>query len=195
MGLSILKTLIGGVKLLTINLLQILKRPYFLLRGAKVPLSTRVCSGALVLNSHVGEYSYIGLGCYINDCVVGNYCSIAGYVVIGAMEHTLNSNSTSTHIHPDGVSRDTTIIGNDVWIGTQCVIRAGVKIGTGAVVGANTFVNKDIPPYAVVIGSPARILRYRFDNETINKLLLSEWWFKKPQDAKQLLNTISLNNQ
>ena len=67
-------------------------------------------------------------------------------------------------------------IGNDVWIGEAVFINDGITIGTGAVVGAHSVVTKDVPPYAIVAGAPARVLRYRFDDSTIQKLLDSKWW-------------------
>jgi len=67
-------------------------------------------------------------------------------------------------------------IGNDVWIGGNVVILTGVSVGDGAIVGANSVVTKDIPPYAIVAGAPARVLRKRFDDETIDQLAKSSWW-------------------
>jgi len=69
-----------------------------------------------------------------------------------------------------------TIIENDVWIGSYSKIIGGVHIHTGAVIGAGSVVTKDVPPYAIVAGCPARIIRYRFPEEKIEKLLQSEWW-------------------
>lgn len=67
-------------------------------------------------------------------------------------------------------------IGNDVWIGANVTILRGVHIGDGAVIGANTLVNKDIPPYAIVVGCPARVIKYRFEETVIQKLLNLKWW-------------------
>jgi len=68
------------------------------------------------------------------------------------------------------------VIGNDVWIGTEAFILSGVKIGDGAVIAARTVVTKDVPPYAIVAGNPARIVKMRFDDETVARLLAIQWW-------------------
>ena len=83
------------------------------------------------------------------------------------------------------------IIGNDVWIGTRATIMGGVKIGNGAVIGANAMVAKDIPPYAIAVGNPARVVKYRFDEETIRKFLAVKWWnwsLEKIADNFPLMN-------
>ena len=82
------------------------------------------------------------------------------------------------------------IIKNDVWIGVDSVIRRGVTIGNGAVVGANSFVNKDVPDFAVVGGSPARILKYRFDEPLRRKILASEYWLYAPDEAKKIIDSL-----
>jgi acetyltransferase-like isoleucine patch superfamily enzyme len=85
-----------------------------------------------------------------------------------------------------------TTIGNDVYIGANVFILDGVVIGDGAVVGAGAVVTRDVPPYAVAVGVPARVVKYRFDPETIQKLLQRQWWndpdSKLPQVAKQFWN-------
>ena len=77
-------------------------------------------------------------------------------------------------------------IGNDVWIGDNVFIKSGVKIGDGAVVGAGAVVTKDVPPYAVVVGVPARVIKYRFDEKTIAELLELKWWDLDAQIVKSL---------
>ena len=74
-----------------------------------------------------------------------------------------------------------------MWIAANCIIRQGVTIGDGAVVGAGSFVNKDVPPYAIVFGSPAKVHKYRFDQDIIDKLNESHYWEYEPKDAKTLL--------
>ena len=83
------------------------------------------------------------------------------------------------------------IIGHDVWIGQGATIMGGVKIGTGAAIGANAVVAKDIPPYAIVVGNPARVIKYRFDEETIRKFLAIKWW---NWDLEKIADNLSLMN-
>lgn len=80
-------------------------------------------------------------------------------------------------------------VGNDVWIGSNVKILSGVNIGDGAIIGANSLVTKDIPPYAIAGGNPAKIIKYRFDNETNDKLLKIQWW---NFDENELINIIPL---
>ena len=81
-------------------------------------------------------------------------------------------------------------IGNDVWIGTDSIIRRGITVGDGAVIGANSFVNSDVPPYAIVAGIPAKIIKYRFSEKVIRKLLDSKWFLLDLDDAKELVRKL-----
>jgi hypothetical protein len=76
--------------------------------------------------------------------------------------------------HPK--SKGDVVIGNDVWIGTEAVIMSGVTIGDGAVIGARAVVAKDVPPYSIAVGNPARVVKTRFDQKTVNRLLTIKWW-------------------
>lgn len=87
--------------------------------------------------------------------------------------------------HPE--TKGDVIIGNDVWVGTEAVIISGVKIGDGAVIGARAVVTKDVEPYAIYAGNPARLVRKRFDDSTIQQLLALKWWDFKDSEIEQLL--------
>lgn len=129
---------------------------------------------------------------------IGRYCSIASHVRIGQGEHNLDEVSTSTLLSYRGGYHDLTqkdcIIKNDVWIGVNAVIRRGVTVGNGAVVGANSFVNKDVPDFAVVGGCPARIIKFRFDEETQKRIIASAYWDYAPEDAKKIIDTLDINH-
>jgi virginiamycin A acetyltransferase len=114
----------------------------------------------------------------------GNFCSVARNVSVHGYQH--DATRVSTHyigrnllgrpIEDEIETRGPTRIGHDVWIGAGVHVLAGVSIGTGAVIGAGSVVSRDVPPYAVAVGSPARVVRLRFDEETVERLLASEWW-------------------
>lgn len=151
--------------------------------------TAKINSGATIVNSSIGRYTYTCYDDEIVNCEIGQFCSISDEVVIGGAEHPMSWVSTSPvfqnvkHSGPkrkfsefdfEGIKR--TVIGNDVWIGRRAIIKAGVTVGDGAVIGSGSVVTKAIPPYAIVGGVPAKILKYRFDDETIKELLQSEWW-------------------
>lgn len=139
-------------------------------------------------NVKIGKYTYVISGNIFSYTEVGRYCSISSNVSIGGESHPLDwlSTSPSQYDYLEYNDKKRTIIGNDVWIGTNVCIKAGITIGTGAVVGAGAVVVKDIPPYAIVAGVPARVLRYRFDEGTISQLLASKWWEKDIDELKGL---------
>ena len=151
--------------------------------------TAKINSGATIVDSTIGRYTYTCYDDEIVNCEIGQFCSISDEVVIGGAEHPISWVSTSPvfqnvkHSGPkrkfseydfEGIKR--TVIGNDVWIGRRAIIKAGVTVGDGAVIGSGSVVTKDVPPYAIVGGVPANIIRYRFDEETIKELLQSEWW-------------------
>jgi acetyltransferase-like isoleucine patch superfamily enzyme len=117
---------------------------------------------------------------------IGAYCSFAqGVRILLGGEHRIDWVTTypfnvfhaaSRHIQGHPHTKGFVTIGNDVWCGTDALILSGVTIGDGAVIGARTVVTRDVPPYAVVCGSPARVVKYRFSPEVIDRLLQVRWW-------------------
>lgn len=165
------------------------------IEGPTAVLST-VAHGAFL---DVGAFCNLSGGT-INNVRVGRYCSIAAGVVIGPHEHPTNWLTTSRigyypqvnewddlmagadapTIHarkrPFADSCPITTLAPDVWIGNGAFVKAGVTIGAGAIVGARATVLKDVPPYAVVVGTPGRVLRLRFPEATVERLLAVQWW-------------------
>ena len=163
-------------------------------RSAKIEAPVR-----LERFSRVADHAYMGRMSYLSELStlarssqLGRYCSVARFVEIGPIEHPVDFLSThpfqySKHHFANQQSWDRlercdfdekpgAIVGNDVWIGLNAVILRGVTVGHGAIIGAGAVVTKDVPPYAIVVGSPAKILRYRFDPKTIQRLLDVAWW-------------------
>jgi virginiamycin A acetyltransferase len=138
----------------------------------------------------VGSYSGRGpfnLGHFKAGTKIGRYTAIYTTVLAFNANHPMNTKSTHAFFFNPGLgltktdllSRTELTIGNDVWIGHNAIILSGVSsIGDGAIVGAGAVLHKDIPPYAVVVGNPARVVRYRFSEEKIEELLESKWWEK-----------------
>lgn len=153
-----------------------------------VDITSKVESGSLFLNSTMGKYSFCGYDCEIINCKIGSFCSIANNVIIGGAMHPINWVSMSPVFYHgrDSVKKKfsefyrdpdkETVVGHDVWIGHGSHIKQGVTIGTGSVVGMGSVVTKDVPPYSIVGGNPARVIRMRFDEDVANQLLKSEWW-------------------
>lgn len=127
------------------------------------------------------------------DLKIGKFCSISDNVTIFlGGEHEVNTISSYPFTLKNHYSKGDVIIGNDVWIGEYTTILSGVTIGDGAVIGANSLVTKDVEPYAIVGGSPAKFIKYRFDKEIIVKLLKLKWWdleINEIMENRKLLNS------
>ena len=158
------------------------------IKNSKIHHTSKINSGCNIVGLVMGKYSYCGYDCEIVNCEIGSFCSIAGNVSIGLAMHQMEWVSMSPTfykgrdsikkkfaIHERDIDKKT-IIGHDVWIGKNVLIKQGVNIGTGAVIGMGSIVTKDIEPYSVVAGNPAKEIKKRFDETTINKLLMSKWW-------------------
>ena len=162
----------------------------------------------LIGNSSVGAFSYCSDGCRIHNVrSIGRYCSIASNVTFQSGNHGTSLLSTSPvftgglngliadYVQIDNkwqkqirAERDASFgrgyeitVGNDVWIGTGAIILAGLCVGDGAIIGAGAVVTHDVPPYSIVAGTPARIIRYRFDEPIIQELETLRWWDYQPE--------------
>nr|WP_315026738.1 CatB-related O-acetyltransferase [uncultured Chryseobacterium sp.] len=136
----------------------------------------------------IGKYTSISgpstrICAEVNQVIIGSFCSIASNVVIQEFYHnydlatTYNMQAHFFRTHDsDAISKGNIIIEDDVWIGSNSVILSGVKIGRGAIIGAGSVVTKDVEPYAIVAGNPAKKIRNRFDQKAIDELESSKWW-------------------
>jgi len=134
----------------------------------------------------IGRYSYTGLNAIMRFTKMGRFCSIAPNVDIGGIDHDYRMVSTmpsfrfnqmlSGKVDLSGGEHLYGIIGNDVWIATGAIILRKCNIGDGAVVGAGAVVTKDVPPYAIVAGVPAKVIGYRCEEKYIERLLSLKWW-------------------
>lgn len=160
-------------------------------------------------SSQVGAFTYFYSGIVVAAASVGRYCSIAGGVRVGDHEHPIDWLSTSpfqynlgrfafsdTADSYEGLPEDDgehpfrkapPRIGNDVWVGSRVTILRGTTVGDGAIVASSAVVTKDVPPYAIVGGVPARVIRYRFDEETIARLLEVRWWRFTPNQLSGIV--------
>jgi acetyltransferase-like isoleucine patch superfamily enzyme len=142
-------------------------------------------SGKITIGDHStlwGPQLVVASG--VNPIKIGKFCSIARNVTVQEFNHKLNR--PSSHFMNQNVlggsfkedidSSGGIDIGNDVWIGTHVVILSGAKIGHGAVIAANSVVTGEIPPYAIAGGSPAKVIKYRFDEDVIKRLQELKWW-------------------
>ncbi len=167
--------------------------------------NVRVDRNNFLLHTRMGDYSYTGQFTVIMHSEIGKFCSISWGVTIGAGEHDYNKLTTHDFLYnkqyelnKGDISYDRfekpLKIGSDVWIGANATVIRGVCIGNGAVVGANSVVTKDVPPYAIVAGCPARIVKYRFSEKIISRLEQLEWWDLPPQVIKDSFELFSSND-
>lgn len=157
--------------------------------GNNISSKARLFTPYHIMNTTIGDYSYVSINSYISDTVIGKCCSIGPNLLCGWGIHPTNAVSTSPMFYSKGkqngmtLSRENKIqerklitIGNDVFIGANVVILDGVTIGDGAIIGAGAVVTKDIPPYAIAVGCPIKIIKYRFDETTIERIRNTQWW-------------------
>jgi len=155
---------------------------------SSVDKKSKVHRFAKLYHSKLGKYSYIGKRGILAYAEVGSYCSIAADVCVGMGKHELTKLSSSplftekkngtghSWVDQEHFPFEKVVIGNDVWIGERAMIIGGKTVGDGAVIAAGAVVTKDVPPYAIVGGVPAHIIKYRFPQDTIEQLLELKWW-------------------
>lgn len=127
----------------------------------------------------LSHYCYVGIGTIISNAKIGPYCSIGPHCHVGLGEHSLTDISTSQRYVRRKLLNKTTTFEGDNWIGAGAVIRQGVNLGFGSVIGANSTLLEDTEPFGVYVGSPARLTKYRFSEERILEILNSKWWENK----------------
>ncbi|WP_412971514.1 CatB-related O-acetyltransferase [Glaciecola sp. MF2-115] len=158
------------------------------IKNSHIDTTSKAESGSTIFNSNMQRHSYCGYDCSIINANIGSFVSIANNVSIGGSKHPMHFVSMSPVFlsHKDSVKKKyakhdyqdipRTEIGCDVWIGAGVFIKSGVKIGNGSVIGMGSVVTRDVPDYSVVAGNPAKLVRYRFEKNIIEKLLELQWW-------------------
>ncbi len=173
--------------------------------GKKVVLNApvRLVGTANVKHScNVGSYTFINSGTTLFPATkMGKFCSIGKNCELGAFDHPITWLSSSPiqynlKLHfPDYIEDfeqkkierpKETVFGNDIWVGSLAVVKRGLTIGDGAIIAGGSVVVKDVPPYAIVGGVPAKVLKYRFDEETIKRLMKLQWWGMPIKDLKDI---------
>ena len=148
------------------------------------------------------HYDFIG-----DKLIIGKFCQIGAGVefVMNGANHQMNAVSTypfyifgswdqSAPSKEDLPFKGDTVVGNDVWIGQNSIILPGVHIGDGAIIGLNSVVTRDVPPYTIVAGNPAKAVKKRFDDELIDLLLKLKWWDKSIEEINALIPLLSCSD-
>lgn len=168
------------------------------LRNCDIDTTAKICAKSELNRVRIGKYSYVGSSCFMVHADVGAFCSIADRCCIGGAGHPIERVSSSPVFHEGtnvlGKNFQTfpyehtpkAVIQNDVWIGIGAIIKSGITIHNGAVIGAGSVVTRDVPAYEIWAGNPAKKIRDRFDKDTSAKIEKSEWWNKSDEEIKEL---------
>ena len=156
-----------------------------------------VAHHAQIQDSYIGNHTSVGRYDKIREADIGKYCSISWDVTIGAPTHPFKTvtNCAITYRKEYGVvdfdanlPQERTVVGNDVWIGCDVTLISGVQIGDGAIIGAGAVVTKDVPPYEIWAGVPAKKIGVRFDEEIIKSLEFIKWWDWSTEELSQCID-------
>ena len=172
------------------------RRPAAVL-ASNVNFKAKIGEGTQLIGCEVGRYTYI-YNSIVVSAEIGSFCSIARGCIIGGAAHPTDWVSTSPVFYNgenimrtnfstnDFTKYKKTVIGNDVWIGNNCIIKGGITIGDGAIIGMGSVVTHDVPPYEIWAGNPAHLIRKRFDDETIKQLIEIKWWDMSEEELQEI---------
>lgn len=162
------------------------------IQDCKFGLNNFIGMNVSLYTSSLGDFSYVGANTIISSTTIGKFCSIGMNVQIGLAKHPIDFVSTHPAFYSNNKEFPTfadkmyfheyenIIIENDVWIGNNVIILGNIKVGNGSIISTGSVVTKDVLPYSIVGGVPAKFIKYRFDEEKIEKLLNFQWWNKNP---------------
>lgn len=164
---------------------------------------THLLPGSKLHKVKVGKYSRVGFQTKITNATIGNFTAIGAESIIGLGQHPTNFLTSHSIFYkkgnwgwhddwvkyPEGFVESSVItIGNDVWIGRRTMIMDGVSIGDGAIIAGGAVVTKDVPPYAIVGGVPAKVIKYRFSEEMIKRLEEIKWWNLSDEEITKVID-------
>lgn len=173
------------------KLAETVVEPTVKLREVRIGVCCEVLGDTAIEYTELGDYSYLGPGCMVADAEIGKFCAIAAQVRIGAPNHPLDrpsqhrftycpeyyaADADRDHAFFRDRRADRVVIGNDVWIGHAVIVMPGVTVGDGAVLAAGAVVTRDVAPYTIVGGVPAKQIRERFGRDIAAQLSAIAWW-------------------